>query len=351
MPDIQLRFQKDMLVLSAPLDAVLARQGIDLALDRQYLNLMEPDSIADAFNLELAAGAQCLVTTTEDITQARLAHVRMDADASRLASAALAVAAGAQPQHVLVEIGPCGLPLDASSKSSLNENRAQYANAARAFAGATFDAFFLNGFTRIPDLKCALMGMAQVTDKPVFASVTLGDEAQPEQTQKGESEKPPRDASEAALSGLPFGGYSLYEEPTHSPVPAAKRQRLNPQLWPEALDAMIDLGASVVGFETAEPISRAVDYAHAAADRTDLPLLVQLHVAQKPSKAATGGLTPLEDIDEYTPDTMALAAVKLYGAGVQFLRATGLATPAYTGALAATVAGLDVHRPTNGGLR
>ena len=37
------------------------------------------------------------------------------------------------------------------------------------------------------------------------------------------------------------------------------------------------------------------------------------------------------------------AAVKLYAAGVQFLRATGQATPAYTGALVATVSGLDVR--------
>ena len=37
MPDIQLRFHRDMLVLSAPIDALLARQGVDAALDRQYL--------------------------------------------------------------------------------------------------------------------------------------------------------------------------------------------------------------------------------------------------------------------------------------------------------------------------
>ena len=72
MPDIDLRFGRDMLVLSAPLDATLARQGIDAPRDRQYLNLMEPDAIVDAFRLEAMAGAQCLVTTTEDITRARL---------------------------------------------------------------------------------------------------------------------------------------------------------------------------------------------------------------------------------------------------------------------------------------
>ena len=42
------------------------------------------------------------------------------------------------------------------------------------------------------------------------------------------------------------------------------------------------------------------------------------------------------------PDTMMPAALELRAAGVQFLRAAGQATPAYTGVLAATVAGLDV---------
>ena len=344
MPDIQLRFQKDMLVLSAPLDTLLSRQGIDASLDRQYLNVMEPESLSDAFRLELAAGAQCLVATTEDITQARLAHLRMDTDPARLARAALAVANDARPQHTLVEIGPCGLPLDAASKASLNENRNQYANAARLFEEGAFDAFFLNGFTRIADLKCALMGVAQVSDKPVFASVTIG--VGERLLQSGQVNAPAASSAsdEGVLSGLPFSGYTIVDAATSAPLPAAKRAYLDPERWPEAIDAMVDLGASVVGFETAEPIASALDYAKTAVARTDLPILAQLCVTQDPDSMPRKGLTPLADIDEYIPDTMATCAVKLYGAGVQFLRATGLATPVYTGALAATVAGLDVRR-------
>ena len=339
MPDIQLRFQKDMLVLSAPVDAMLARQGINAALDREYLNLMEPDAIEDALKLEVAAGAQCAVTTTEDITQARLAHVRMDSDAGKLASAALRIANSVKPQHVLAEIGPCGLPLDAASKASLNENRQQYANAARAFASGEFDAFFLNGFTRVADLKCALMGVAQVSDKPVFASVTIG--ALPEAPAAVSAES----AEDGALPDFPFDGYEALDNPTPPPVPESRRSGLDAEKWPEALDAMIDLGAAVVGFETADPIAQALAYAQTAVDRTDLPVLAQLCVSPESQGSTAKNLTPLEDIDEYTPDTMATAAVKLFGAGVQFLRATGAATPAYTGALAATVTGLDVHRP------
>lgn len=342
MPDIQLRFHHDMLVLSAPVDAMLAKQGIDAARDRQYLNLMEPDSIRDILRLEVMAGAQCLVTTTEDITRARLAHVRMEADETRLARAAVALANEVKPQHVLVEIGPSGLPIDAASKASLNENRAQYADAARAFEGASFDAYFLNGFTSIATLKCALMGIAQVSDKPVFASVTIGDVAAQGAQQAPAASRAP--AVDADLN-LPFAGYTVLDDAELGrPVPSAVKLGLDPAEWPGAIDAMLDLGASVVGFETAEPLAKALSYAQTAIERSDRPVLAQLRVSAAPSKLAGKNLVPLDEIDEYTPDTMTNAAIKLYGTGVQFLRATGEATPAYTGALAATVMGLDVRR-------
>lgn len=345
MPDIQLRFHNDMLVLSAPIDATLARQGVDAVRDREYLNLMEPDVMQDALKLELVAGAQCLVTTTEDITRARLAHVRMDGDASKLADAALALSNALKPQHVLAEIGPCGLPLDASSKSSLNENRSQYADAARAFNDGVFDAFFLNGFTSIADLKCALMGLAQVSSKPVFASVTIGEGggAIPEESVV-KLKRAPEDDPDALGKGLLFGGYELAEQAATPPTPAALRKAMDAQEWPEALATMEEFGAAVVGFETADDLDRALRYAQQAVQSTSLPVLAQLRVKAGAGAGKLDALTPLEDIRDYTPATMERAAVKLFGAGVQFLRATGAATPAFTGALAATVQGLNVNR-------
>lgn len=336
MPDIQLRFQKDMLVLSAPVDATLERQGIDVARDREYLNLMEPDTVRDALQLEVAAGAQCIVTATEDITRARLAHVRMSDDADRLANAALALVGEVKPQHVLAEIGPCGLPLDESSKSSLNENRQQYADAARVFENASgdFDAFFLNGFASVADLKCALMGIAKVSGKPVFASVNVAARGVvPEAPMK--SGREPSDV----LPDFPFDSYSAIESLSSPPEPAAKRACLNAEGWAEAVDAMADLGAAVIGFETPDPADQAIEYAKLALARAELPVLAQLQVSGAPASK----FVPVEDASEYTPDTLPTAAMKLQSVGVQFLRATGAATAACTGALAAAVAGLDVR--------
>ena len=130
MPDIQLRFHRDMLVLSSPIAPVLARQGFELDGDVEYATLMEPEAVEDALRLNLMAGVQCLVTETAGMTPARLAHRGMAERLPELARAAVSCAAKLRPQHVLVELGPCGLPLDASSKASLNENRDQYARAA-----------------------------------------------------------------------------------------------------------------------------------------------------------------------------------------------------------------------------
>lgn len=296
MPDIALRFRKDMLVLSSPIEVALARQGVDVERDMGFVTLIEPDSLHEALRLEVMAGAQCLVANTEGITPARMAQAGMEGRAADVAHAALSVVRDLKPQHALVEIGPCGLPLDPTSKASLNENRDQYARAARLFEGEPFDAFFLNGFAGKTDLLCALMGIRKVSDAPVFASVDV----------------------------LPDGKL------------ANGRDSLE-----EACGIMQEYGASVAGIATAVPIDDACELARRAAASTDLPLLAQLIVAKRDPKQ--GGPTP--ENPYYCPDAVVDAALRLRAAGVQFLRAAGDASPAYTGALAATVSGLDVAAP------
>ena len=51
MPDIALRFHKDMLVLSSPVAPVLARQGFDVEHDLEFANLVEPETVRDALRL------------------------------------------------------------------------------------------------------------------------------------------------------------------------------------------------------------------------------------------------------------------------------------------------------------
>ena len=310
MADIQMRFNRDMLVISNSIDFQLKKRGVNNAKNSAYINLMEAECIQDALRLNIMAGAQCVVANTRYITPARLAKESgMRGKEADVARAAISVAQVVCPQHILAEIGPCGLPLDASSKSSLNENKDQYVRAARAFDGLDFDAFFLSGFKSTADLKCALMGVAQVSGMPIFASVDVSN-----------------DASNSVVQ------------------PADILLENGRDKFTEALDVMVEFGSSVVGFSVAGNLNTALELAKLSC-QTNVPVLVQLCVEKVPDESKIPKHVAEIDTSTFdTPDSMAQAALQLRKSGVQFLRAVGNVEPAHTAALAAMVSGETVLR-------
>lgn len=306
MADIQLRFNKDMLVVSSPISSELDRLGMTSPNDQAYALLFEPEVLEELYKFAAISGAQCMVADTAMLTQARLAKLGMRGDGEAMAGNAISLCASVKPQHVLVEIGPCGLPIDAVSKASLLENRDQYAGAAKLFTQADFDAFFVNGFNRVADLKCALMGIRKVSDKPIIASVALDRQGM-----------------------LDRGRYSS-SDPTSKGV--------FQETIEDACAAMQNLGADVAGFSTDGSIGTAVQLLNRAHMSCSLPMLVQLKVRSRDPEQAE----PTEDNPYFEPDTMVDAADALRAAGAQFLRAIGDVTPAYTGALVAATDRLDV---------
>lgn len=295
MPDIQLRFHKDMLVLSAPIDAVLERQGMDVKEEQDFLNLIEHEAVQDAIRMQHLAGAECLVTFTAGITRARLAHLRLEDRDADIAAASLKMVNNLAPQHALALIGPSNLPIDPSSKQSLVTNRDQYSRAVEAFGDKPIDAFFLDGMVSVDDMRCALMGIRRMSDAPVFASVDVD--------------------AQGNLLG-------------------------RSQTLEEAADIMDEYEADVAGFRTSAPLHQAAALTERLCRVTELPVLVQLDVARVDERQREA--TP--DNPYWTADSMLEAAARLRAAGAQFLRATGAATPAYTGALVAASAGLDSIR-------
>ena len=302
MADIALRFHKDPLVLSAPIDELLARQGVeDAAAQREFMDLIEPESVFELQKLDPMVGAQCLVTNTYDITRARLAHSRFEDQSAEIARASVDILRDLKPQHIIASIGPTRLPIDPDSASSLKQNRDQYARAAQDF-GEGIDAFLLDGMVSLVDLKCALAGVKKVSGLPVFASVDLD--------------------AEGKLAGRGTA-------------------------WEEVLAVMADFEADVVGFSTAAPVESILPLVDAAVNRVPMPLLVQLHVGPHDPRDVNPGFRPVEitsDNPYRTPDAIFDAATVLLNAGAQFLRAVGHATPSYTGALVIAGDGRDCVR-------
>lgn len=324
MADIQLRFNQDMLIVSSPIRAQLQSLGLDTDRDMEMTLLLEPEVLDEIYTLDVAVGVQCLVADTTAITPARLAQLRLNVQGKAIAESAINAAAGTNPQHILAEIGPCGLPLDASSKASLMENRDQYVRAAGFLADVEplFDAYFLNKFTSITELKCALMGLRKVTDKPIFASVLIEDSS----------------VNCSMDGGIPTSSMNASLDPSID-ASTIKLASITGDSLASAIETIIEYGGQVVGFETACNPCGAANLAKAVRQHTAvLPIMAQLHVRSvNPEQGA-----PTADNPYFEADTMVDAADALRESGVQFIRAVGNAKPAYTGALVAATLGDEV---------
>ena len=176
--DIALRFNKDMLVLNSPVEAELLSQGVNTKTDLEIINILEPDTLKAIYDKYVAAGAHCMVANTKGCLKAKLAMQNLDDRLDDIAEASLKVVNSVKPQHVIVEFGSCGLPLDIESKNSLIEIKDQYVYSARIFEKNKnkFDAYLLSGMHRTEEMKCALMGLRQVSDKPIFITAKFDDD-------------------------------------------------------------------------------------------------------------------------------------------------------------------------------
>lgn len=289
MPDIYMRFHQDMLVLSSPLSASLAAQGIAADTLPDVLCIDEPETILEALRSQASLGIPCMVAPTNSLTRARLAHERLADKSAEIAQAAVSLVKRLTPQHILAAISPTGLPLDVGSKTSMVANRDQYADAAAAFAASDIDAMFLDSFATCDDLLCALMGARKSWDGPLFASV------------------------------------------------ACNRQgHVGLRSLEEAIELMDEYEADVAGFCTQAPTDEAAVLAERVCRVTDLPLLVQLHIDEGPFDEREN---PHADADG-----LLASAMRLRSAGAQFLQATGQATASHAGALLAATMGLDAIR-------
>lgn len=292
MPDIALRFNKDMLVLSTPIDYQLNAQGFTEATDREYVALCEPELIEEAYKLEKVIETPCFVTATEGITRARLAYARFENQADEMAQIAYETAAQFSPQHTIAVIGPSGLPLDYTSASSLKQSKQQYHDAVQALMVHPFDAVLFSAFSNAYDAQCALMGARTIYDGPLMISLAP-------------------DAEGILADGSTFA---------------------------EAVALCDEYGADVIGFASPAPSASLVSFARTAANITQKPLYADIQIVRKDSRQ----FEATEENPYPTPDHVVNVAWALRECGVQFLRVSGAATPSYTGALVATVMGHDV---------
>jgi len=291
MPDLKMRFNLDVLIVDGAMGTMLQREGIPMDECGDYLNILDPDLIANIHCRYLAAGAQCITTNTFGSTRAKLSNYGLADHMEEINLAGVALARRAGAMHILADVGSCGLLMEPLGDASFNEVYEQYFEQIKVMASARPDAILIETMIDIADAKCAVAAAKAACDLPVIASCS-------------------------------FAGNGRMFLSASEPATAARE-----------LEAA---GADAVGMNCGLGPESMVPLVKEMAAATDLPLIVQPNagIPILDRKGAT--------VFPGTVDEMVACAYEFRRLGVQFIGSCCGSSPAFTGALYATVGDTDV---------
>ena len=326
--DIVLRLGKDVLVTQGPVGTQLMAQGFDLDTPLPLLNLAEPEVVEELHRLYRAAGADCAITNTFMATSGNLAQYGLAGEVARINEAGVRIARAQGFPHVLASVGPCGAAVEPGSGACVLRGMQTdapdgprtagewpagygaavelYAEQIAALVAGDPDALLLETFTSLDDALAAVDAAKRTCDLPVIVSMVF-----------------PEEAGEEAGAEQPAGA------PTDAPSAPGST---TPE---EAARALAQAGAAAVGCNCMS-VDACVDTIERMRGACDLPPIARPN-AGIPTERPDGSLRwPLG------PDDFSAASVRLLRAGARILGCCCGGTPAATGAIYATVGGLQL---------
>lgn len=175
MPDIALRFGKDMLTLEGAMGTMLQAQGMPAGECPEFLNVLDPEMVLEVHKYYKAAGANCAISNTFGGTRAKLSEYGLEDRLAELNMAGVKIAAQQQPEHVLADVGPCGLVIQPLGSATFEEVFAQYFEQITALAKAKPDAILIETMVDIADARAAVLAARYACDLPILVTCTFNE--------------------------------------------------------------------------------------------------------------------------------------------------------------------------------
>lgn len=178
MSDIQLRFNKDKLVLSRPIEYGLKKLFLDYN-NLELINIFDLESLRQVYVLDKLAGFSVFVANTKNIVYSNIQNKYKSSQILELCSSSISLLNSIKVQHILVEIGTPSFDIDSNSRQSLLKAKDEYVQLSRIYEdlrekkSTSFDGYLLSDIKSSTQLKCALMGLRQVTSHPIFTKVDV----------------------------------------------------------------------------------------------------------------------------------------------------------------------------------
>jgi methionine synthase / methylenetetrahydrofolate reductase(NADPH) len=196
--------EERVLISDGAMGTELYSRGIFLNRSFDELNLTQPDLVSEVHEAYVRAGADIIETNTFGANRVKLGAFGLASSlrAINLAGAQLARQAARESAFVAGSIGPLGLRVEPWGKTGLDEAADDFREQATALAEGGVDLFMLETFRDVNELGAAVRAIRDISDKPVVAFLTTGEDGHSLDGVPPEEFTPQLDAFGADLIGI-----------------------------------------------------------------------------------------------------------------------------------------------------
>src|SRR3989440_18361 len=165
-------------VLDGAMGTMLYSKGFFLNVCYDELNLKQPKLVQEVHEAYVRAGAEILETNTFGANPVKLGSYGLADDTEKInqAAAELARRAAAGRASVAGAIGPLGVRIEPFGPTSREEAFAHFQRQVRGLIAGGVDGFILETFSDVDEIHEALRAVRSLSDLPVIAQMTIGDD-------------------------------------------------------------------------------------------------------------------------------------------------------------------------------
>ncbi len=185
MPDLGAKISDGrVLVMDGAMGTMLYDSGVFVNVCYDELNASQPELIEEVHRQYIHAGAQVIGTNTFGANPVKLAAYGLDDRTEELNQRAARIARHAAQNHgrgrggveIVGVIGPLGIRLEPLGPTSLAEAGGYYARQVEGLLSGGVGGFALETFSDLVELEQAYRAVRALTDLPVIAHVTVGED-------------------------------------------------------------------------------------------------------------------------------------------------------------------------------
>jgi homocysteine S-methyltransferase len=165
-------------VIDGAMGTMLYSKGVFVNVCYDELNLKDPSLVQSVHEQYVRAGAEIIETNTFGANPVKLSAFGLDARTEELNAAAVRIARRAAKDRASVvgAIGPLGIRIEPWGPTARDEAVSFFQRQARGLLDGGVDGFMLETFSDLEELHAAFRAVRAVTDLPIVAQMSVGED-------------------------------------------------------------------------------------------------------------------------------------------------------------------------------